>query len=240
MQLLLQQILIQLRSKVGLPARIFLVVAFVGGVIYLGYHFFLREPGKTPATRNPTSAPSGTIIAASSNARPTPLLTLSHTQSDFSTPPIVVRPTLAASPTPIIILRPTLYVSSTPIILFEGQMVLLPAGSFMMGYKEGDDDEKPSHSVFLREYYIDKFEVTNSQYRLCVNSNVCKPPSLRRSSTRSNYFDESTYDNYPVIYVSWDDARTYCEWTGKRLPTEAEWEKASAWWFGRKNLPLGG
>ena len=109
----------------------------------------------------------------------------------------------------------------------ESDTVFIPAGEFIMGYDDGDDDEKPERTVFLDAFCVDKYEVTNAQYRECVDAGGCNPPARTSSPGRLLYHDNPEFDNYPVIWVSWDDAQAYCEWSGKRLPTEAEWAKAA-------------
>lgn len=123
----------------------------------------------------------------------------------------------------------------------NASMVAVPAGDFLMGTtdQQAEDviqelknvcsrcptdhtnSEKPQHRVFLNAFWIDLYEVTNRQYTQCVEAGRCQVPRHSSSSARSSYYDNIQYANYPVIYVRWNDARNYCEWAGKRLPTEA-------------------
>jgi formylglycine-generating enzyme required for sulfatase activity len=98
-------------------------------------------------------------------------------------------------------------------------MALVPAGPFVMGSDEGEGgtDEQPEHVVTLSAYCIDLTEVTEAQYRACMSDGACeRPPGWSAHG-----------DDYPMNVVSWNGARTYCEWAGKALPTEAQWEKAA-------------
>lgn len=106
-------------------------------------------------------------------------------------------------------------------------MVFVPAGNFIAGSDRGYDDEKPVHTVYLADFYIDKFEVTNVLYRACVEAGVCRPPNRTNSFTRDSYYANPQYDDHPVVFVDWEDAKAYCAWRGLHLPTEAQWEKAA-------------
>ena len=121
----------------------------------------------------------------------------------------------------------------------ELDMALIPAGSFMMGSESGYKDESPVHELYLDAFYIDVYEVTNEWYAECVAQGACKPPEDYGSYTRESYYDDPKYATYPVIYVSWLDAHSYCEWRNDRLPTEAEWEKAARGELEGKLYPWG-
>lgn len=107
-------------------------------------------------------------------------------------------------------------------------MVLVPSGEFLMGAEDGLPDARPMHQSYLSSYLIDKYEVTNLQYRQCVLSGPCVPPKERHA------FDDSERAQHPVTNLTWTQARTYCQWRGRRLPTEAEWEKAARGIDGRR------
>ena len=100
-------------------------------------------------------------------------------------------------------------------------MVLIPAGEFAMGAEDGLPDTRPMHRVYLSTYWLDRHEVTNRQYRQCVESGGCAPPKDQSA------YEDPTLADHPVTNVTWAQARHYCGWPGKRLPTEAEWEKAA-------------
>jgi formylglycine-generating enzyme required for sulfatase activity len=108
---------------------------------------------------------------------------------------------------------------------YNGPMILIPAGEFIMGDDDHQPNERPAHKVTLAAFYIDKFEVTNAQYKkFCEATNRALP---------TNPFWDNQYfannPNSPVVGVNWHDAASYAKWAGKRLPTEEEWEKAASW-----------
>lgn len=100
-------------------------------------------------------------------------------------------------------------------------MVLIPAGSFTMGSDDGEPNEKPVHKVYLNEFYIDKYEVTTSRYANFLEATGGEKPFKWNDVTFREDGDR------PVVGVNWHEAQAYCRWAGKRLLTEAEWEKAS-------------
>ena len=123
----------------------------------------------------------------------------------------------------------------TPMLRIPGQ------GPTLLGAEPGRGfpGQEPQRRVQLPDFEIDKHEVTNREYARCVQAGVCLPPASHASYSRPAYFGNPEFDDHPVVQVSWEQARMYCRWLNKRLPTADEWEKAASAGSGRP-FPWGG
>jgi eukaryotic-like serine/threonine-protein kinase len=107
----------------------------------------------------------------------------------------------------------------------KGEMVLISAGEFVMGDNKHEGDAKPERTMSLPAFYIDKYEVTNAQYKAFCDATNREPPD--NPKWNPTYFQDNP--DHPVLGVTRDEAREYARWAGKRLPSEEEWEKAAGW-----------
>jgi len=189
------------------------LVAVVTGILI----FSLCVWGAVVAIKNIGAQPVST-----STSVPTQVVVPEDTQS----PPTQTSEAVPTSEIPVT-------ETAQPLIGNDGMsLIFISAGDFVMGSKSGDAQERPVHTIYLNAYLIDQTEVTNGMYAACVNSGFCDPPRLNTSLTRNTgdaYYGNPEFDNYPVVYVTWDNAKAYCRWADRRLPTEAEWEKAASW-----------
>jgi eukaryotic-like serine/threonine-protein kinase len=173
--------------------------------------FILAACAGMPPTVEPTSRPLPTI----------PPRVISTSTVENLVPTITPTSTNEVLPT-------AEYVNERVSTMDGMPQVFIPEGIFRMGGMDvrAAEDEMPNHDVQLHAYWMDQLEVTNAMYLLCVKAGTCEPPQSFKSQRRTDYFNNPEFSDYPVVYVTWGQAKTYCEWAGRRLPTEAEWERA--------------
>lgn len=220
--------------RVGMGLIVFLLMVWVA----LSYIIPKVENNRKQSATNQTFLAFEDQIAATNVKLTAQNLTLMNnrtsTASQWTATPKFT-PTSIFTETPPATITPALGIGLTQIREKDGMLqVFVPAGTFEMGSTTGDPDEEPVHSVYLDAFWIDQTEVTNAQYALCVSEGVCIEPVLSKSITRSSYYGNIQFADYPVIYIDWNQGDVYCRWAGASLPSEAEWEKAARGTDGRK------
>jgi formylglycine-generating enzyme required for sulfatase activity len=158
-----------------------------------------------------------------STVTPAPSSTSLPTRSAVETPTQTGQASLSTA-------VPTQGLANLRVSTIDGMpQVYIPAGTFHMGGFDirAAPDEFPAHDVTLDAYWMDQLEVTNAMYQSCVSAGACTLPQNFGTARKADYFYNPEFKDYPVVYVTWGQAKAYCEWADRRLPTEAEWERAA-------------
>ena len=226
-------------------------LAALAPILLLGFNGIIKD---FDMPKSPSIKPTATTEQKTSRSETKPIKRTKPTSTTAKQTPIQVtrEPVTRMKPVPVTTTkRRPVTTSNTvqePSVTPSAPlgMVLIPAGEFQMGSSE-NYDEQPVHTAYIDAFYMDKYEVTNAQYRAFVDAN----PQWRKDRIASVYHDGDYLkhwngNNYPtgkgdhpVTYVSWYAAMAYAEWKGKRLPTEAEWEKAARGGLTNKRYPWG-
>jgi formylglycine-generating enzyme required for sulfatase activity len=222
------------------------LVALVAVALLAG--FLLLSPRQTaqtaagPTPERTAGAPAGGSPAAS----PTPLV-IKPTHTPVPAPPTrTPRPSATPAPLPAVASpaptrqgQPTASPAATEFPRPAVETVEVPAGPFTMGDDNSDPKEAPAHSVELPAFFMDKFEVTNADFAMFVAASGYQTEAEQRNDKKTwRTFYTQDKDNHPVVKVTFNDAQAFCQWLGKRLPSEEEWEKAARGTDGR-DFPWG-
>lgn len=204
----------------------------VGGalVVVALVAFLLLRPGGAPTPAGgQTPGQTGTAPVVVASPTPVPLKPTNTRVPPPSTP--TPRPTSTPVPTSTLAPtkegEPTIEPAPTEVLRPDVETVEIPAGLFTMGDDGTDPNEAPAHGVELPTYYIDQFEVTNADFAIFVEATGYQTEGERRGDKKTWRTYLEGRENHPVVKVTFGDARAFCEWMGRRLPTEEEWEKAA-------------
>jgi len=156
--------------------------------------------------------------------QPTPTSTATQTAAEEAASPTPAGPT--ATPVPTSTPRPAATPTSAP--SNKPNTVYIQGGTFILGSDSGSEDETPQQDLIISAFNVDIYPVTNAEYKEFVDATGHNPPRTWDDGT----YADGTAD-HPVTWVNWNDAKAYCEWAGKRLPTEFEWERAARGTDGR-------
>ncbi len=217
------------RGALGGVVAVGLVVVMFGNFFAWSRNLVLVTPEPTP--RPPTATPLPAVVLKPTptpvklpptpTPRPSPTPTLTPTPAPTNTAAAVQKQVEAATamPTP----TPTPTEPPKPV----EDMIEIPAGPFTLGDDAGEPNEGPAQPIDLPAYQIDHFEVTNDDFMLFVNATGYQTEAEKKEAKKTWRSDVEGKGSHPVVRVTWNDAQVFCEWLGKRLPTEPEWEKAA-------------